>query len=104
MSLRILLFGLCSATLAGFHSDVLLHFLFPHGSVALVIAGQLAKADDWRLLHDIIKVWLVVTWAQLITRIEQKVLLLVELGNFSWDAHRAQIHPIHILLVLAGAG
>ena len=68
--------------------------------VAFIVARKWSETDLGRLVHGMLNLWLILTWSQPVIRIEQKVVLLVELGDLSWDAHRTQVHGIEIVLIV----
>ena len=100
---RRLLFRRIFTTLAGLDSDILLHLLLPLSRVALVIARQSAEAHNGSFLEHIADIGLILARTKLVARVPQEVILLVHLSYLSWDAHRAQIHLVEVILAGAGA-
>ena len=64
-----------------------------------MVLGQFSKADNWSFRVNLLVMGPVITGAQLVRRVEQEVVLLVELGDFARNAHRAELHRVHVLFV-----
>ena len=82
-----------------FHADVFLHFLLPLDLVVFMVLRQWSKADSWSFRVHLLVMGPVITRTQFVGRVEQEVVLLVELGDFARNAHRAELHRVHVLFV-----
>ena len=85
--------------LAWFHADVFLHFLLPLDLVVLIILRQFAEANNRGFVVNLLVMGPVIARAQLVGRVEQEIVLLIKLGDLTRNAHRAELHRVHVLFV-----
>ena len=69
------------------HTNILLHLLLPLVLCRLVVSFLAAKPSSRRCLLHKTCVWVVVPWSQLVGIDMQEVLVAIESGYFSGDAH-----------------
>ena len=90
-------------TITWLHPDILLHLLFPLCGWTLIISWKFSKAYDGCFFCRAVNLRLILARPQTITRIKQKVILLIQMGYISWDSHRTQVHRVEIFLLCTGA-
>ena len=97
-----LLFFWWELALTWLYADVLFHFLLPLSRSVFVFARQFSESYSWSLFGDWSVVRLIGSRSQSVARIEQEVVVLIQLCHLSWDSHSAQILIIKATWLLTG--